>query len=293
MKRLNKTLAGLLFLGMFLSGLSVCAQDSTKGTLNISLNYFLENNTIPYVLVRTKAKIDGRFKPVSDIPLQLFLTKDSAGNKIGDLVTNENGEASTIIPPSLKSQWDASPGSHSFLVTFAGNRQFEASQADLAINRAKILLDTTADRHIVATLLGLKDTSWVPLKGIDVSIGISRMDADLSVNENATFTTDSLGQATAEFKRDSIPGDKNGNITLVAKVEDNDPYGNLSVEKIVPWGAKFTPVNNFNERTLFATRNKAPIWLLVIAYSIVILVWSILLYLVLNIFKLKRMGNEI
>jgi hypothetical protein len=154
------------------------------------------------------------------------------------------------------------------------------------------MIDTNG-RSVTATVLEMKDTSWVPVKGVDVVLAVKRLGADLLINETATFTTDSTGKASGDFKRDSIPGDARGNITIVAKVIDNDTYGNMVVEKTVPWGSKFIYVSTFNKRTLFATRDKAPVWLLFIAYSIVLVVWGILVYLVFNIFKIRKLGQSI
>ena len=53
-------------------------------------------------------KVDGKFKPVSDIAVNLSLDKDSAGTLIGKVVTNEKGEATAIIPATLKNQWNSS-----------------------------------------------------------------------------------------------------------------------------------------------------------------------------------------
>jgi hypothetical protein len=80
---------------------------------------------------------------------------------------------------------------------------------------------------------------------------------------------------------------------MVAKVTDNDQYGNLRIEKVVPWGAKFVAVSDFDKRSLFATRGKSPVWLMVVATSIIIVVWGILIFLVVNIFKIKKLGNDI
>ncbi len=290
MKLLNKNIIGLLSIIFFLSGFNALAQDA-KGDLIVSINYFINNNKVPYLLVKAKTKVDGKFTPVAGISLNLFLDKDSAGTSIGSVVTNAKGEATTIIPASVKSEW-ASSKKHTFLASFDGNKKFESAKADLTVGKAKILIDTTSDRKITATVFEMKDTSWVPVKGVELKIAVRRFDADISVNETATFTTDSLGQASADFKRDSIPGDAKGTIVLVAKIEDNDQYGNLLVEQTVPWGAKFTPTSTFDRRTLFATRDKAPIWLMFIAYSIVITVWGILISLVMTVFKIKKLGQE-
>ncbi|MEK7199532.1 MAG: hypothetical protein AAB212_06395 [Bacteroidota bacterium] len=54
----------------------------------------------------------------------------------------------------------------------------------------------------------------------------------------------------------------------------------------------FTPVNTFDERTLFATRDKAPLWLLFLAGSIVVSVWSVIIYLVRQIIKIRKIGMD-
>ena len=291
MKLLHKKLLGLLSIVLLIPGYKAFSQDAQKGTLSIAIGYYNENNQIPYVKAKVKTKVDGRFKTVAGIPLKLYLNKDSAGNLIAQVVTNDKGEAAAIIPASLKSQWGAGP-SHSFVATFDGNKKYDAATGDVTVGKAKIEIDTTSDRKIIATVYEMKDTAWKPVKGVDVIVAIKRMDADLNVNETATFSTDSTGKASADFKRDSLAGDANGNITLVAKVEDNDQFGNLSIQKTVPWGAKFVPVNTFDRRTLFATRDKAPIWLILMATSIIVVVWGILIGLVVNLFKIMKLGQE-
>ncbi|MFI5138404.1 MAG: hypothetical protein ACHQIM_11320 [Sphingobacteriales bacterium] len=291
MKLLNKILFGSLSAIFLLSGYDGFSQAPDKGSLSVAINYFNDNNKIPYVLVRVKTKVDGKFKTVPGIPLKLFLNKDSAGLLIGKVVTNENGEATSFIPPSLKKPWSATI-KHSFHASFMGNTKYDSTSADLTVGKAKILIDT-AGRSVTATVLELKDTSWTPVKGVDVILAVKRMGADLNINETATFATDSTGKASGDFKRDTIPGDLKGNITLIAKVVDNDQFGNLSVEKMVPWGSKFTnKANDFNKRTLFATRAKAPVWLLFMALGIIIAVWTVLILLVQNILRIKKIAQE-
>jgi hypothetical protein len=244
-------------------------------------------------MVKVKTKIDGKFQNVAGIPLKLSLNKDSVGTLIGNVVTNERGEALALIPPSLKQQWNKT-ASHTFHAFFAGNTKYDSTSADVTALKAKILIDTVAGRSVIATVMEMKGTTWTPVKGVDVVLAVKRMDGDLNINETPTFATDSTGKASGDFKRDSIPGDLNGNITLIAKVLDNDSYGNLSVEKKVHWGSKFVSnANDFNARTLFATRAKAPIWLMVIATAIIIGVWTVLIMLVLNILKIKKLGKEV
>jgi hypothetical protein len=292
MKLLHKIFIGSLFVFFLLSGYDGFSQSAEKGTLSVAINYFVDNNRAQYLMVKVKTKVNGKFQNVGGIGLKLFLDKDSAGTLVGKVITNDDGEASTIIPSSLKKEWKTSV-KHTFLASFDGNKKFDPATADLTVGKAKILIDASADKKVTATVLEMKDTAWTPVKGVDVVIAVRRLGGDLSVNETATFATDSTGQATADFKRDSIPGDVKGNITLVAKIVDNDQYGNLSVEKKVQWGSKFdSKGQDFNARTLFATRAKAPVWLIFVSTAIVLAVWITLILLVQNIIKIKKLGQE-
>jgi hypothetical protein len=241
--------------------------------------------------VYAKSKLTGRFQPVGGAAVKLYLDKDSTGTFIGKVVTSEKGEAHTFIPPSLQKEW-ASSKSHTFLATFDGDKVYDSAKADLTVGKAKILIDIVSGRSVVATLVEMKDTTWTPVKGVDVVLAVRRLGGDLNINETATFATDSTGKASGDFKRDTIPGNAKGNITLVAKIVDNEQFGNLSIEKTVPWGSKFKYTSSFNERTLFATRDKAPLWLQFIAYSIIVAVWAILIYLVFNVVKIKKLGGS-
>src|SRR5579863_8415301 len=239
---INKITAAVLVIGCFGGGQNAVAQPVGKGRLSIALSYFADNDKVPYLRASAKTKVNGRFKPVGCVALKLYLNNDSAGNLIKDVVTNENGEASAPIPPSLKEAWRRS-SKRNFVVSFQGDSNYESADGDLAVARAKIVVDTASGRKIVATVLEWKDTGWSPVKGVDLAIAIKRLDAYLNVNQTATFTTDSTGSVQADFKRDSIPGDANGNIVIVAKVDDNDSYGNLLEERTVPWGTKFVDAN--------------------------------------------------
>ena len=89
-----------------------------------------------------------------------------------------------------------------------------------------------------------------------------------------------------------MPGDEKGNIILVASVEENDSYGNLAVEKQVPWGKVAATSKHFWHRTLWSTGNRAPLWLLAMASGIIIGIWGTIIYLVWQILKIRKMGKH-
>ena len=265
------------------------AQDDTASKQIVKLQYFSNNNSMQYLVLESSLKKNKVFTPQQHKTYDLFLDSSSAANLVAKLVTNEEGKAKTFIPVSLKGAWDASP-QHTFIVK-AGDEEIIS---DYAISKAKIKLDTaTADgvRSITASVLKLENDAWVPVKDVELKIGIVRLGGILPAGDEATYTTDSTGTVTVELKKDSLPGDSKGNYTIAAKVEDNDQFGNLQVEQKVPWGTVLKTDNSFfNLRTLWTTRFRTPYWLLLMAYSIVIAVWGTMIYLVLQIIKIKKLG---
>ncbi len=274
-------------------GLSVLAQATAKNDLQLSVSYFNSNNKIQYLVAHTKCKIDGKFQLVPNVEISFYISNDSsATNLLGKATTNEKGEAVLMIPPAAKSEWVKS-SKQNFEVVSKASALYDETKANTPVSKAKLKIETSDDKKITVTVLEQKDTAWTIVKGVELKVAIKRLDGDLNVNETQTFTTDSTGTISAEFKRDSLPGDLNGNLTLIAKVEDNDTYGNLTVEKVVPWGSKIQYSTGFDRRTLFARRGHSPIWLELLAYSIILAVWIILIHLLGQIKKIKKLGEGV
>jgi len=291
MKTLLKLVAILAFAFI---GKTVFAQKETKTDILVSYRYFVKNNTLPYLLVQTKIKADNKLQVLPGVVLKLFLDQSIPENLIAKVRTDEKGMAKAALPVSLKTIWDSS-ATHKFLAVMEATSLEEETSTELEITKAKIVLDTVTEegiRKVTAQVLGLENGEWTPVKDLEVKIGVRRLGGDIKIGEEENYTTDSLGQLTAEFKIDSLPADdKKGNIVLIAKTEDNDRFGNLFQEKTVPWGAYFERQTNFNQRSLWATRDKTPIWLLLMAYSIVAAVWGVILYLIFGLVKIKNLGK--
>lgn len=268
------------------------AQAVEKNSLSLTLKYYNDNNITHHLLVQAKSRIDGKFQNVPNIPVQFYISSDAEkANLLGKAITNERGMAMIEIPPTAKVEWLKSPNQN-FVVIGAATSKFEEGRGELTVTKAKIKIDTAAGRIVNAKLVALVDTTWTPIAGVDVVVGVKRLGGLLNVNETQTYPTDSSGSVMAEFKRDSLPGDQKGNITLIATVVDNETYGNLSSEMVVPWGTQSVYMTNFNHRSLFARRGYSPIWLELLAYSIVVAVWSVIIFLLVQIKKLKKLGVE-
>lgn len=278
----------------FLAGsLLVAAQDSSKGEPTVKLRYFSKNNTIQYLLVQTGLTIGRKFKPLPKQVVKIFLDSNSTENLIIKTYTDENGKAKIIMQPALKDKWNNTP-KHSFIAVIEATSAEEERTATIEIVKSKILIDTANNdglRTVNVKVMYFENNEWLPANGVEMKVGVNRLGGILPAGDEETYTTDSTGTVNVEFIKDSLPGDEKGNFMLVAKVEDNDQYGSLLVEKEVPWGIAVKPENNFfDQRTLWSTRFRTPFWLLFMAYSIGIAVWGTIIYLVFQIVKIKKLG---
>jgi len=127
-----------------------------------------------------------------------------------------------------------------------------------------------------------------PVKDVPVNLSVKRLFSNLSIGD--AIATDSTGVATFEFPND-IPS-KNGKLTIFATIVDDENYMNTETSGEVNWGRVVVSDNaNVDERSFSAGRDRAPIYFIVISLIILGLIWGTLLFAVLQIFKIKKLGK--
>ncbi|MFL5740707.1 MAG: hypothetical protein ACJ75B_10855 [Flavisolibacter sp.] len=264
-----------------------------KPALLLSLHYYDANNRVQWLQVQGRIKANNQLTPLDGAVIQLYLDSLSPEFLITKLRTDEKGEGRTVIPPSFKEKWNAS-SQHKFIAVAEATNKEDETSTELEISKARISVDTVNESgtpSVSVLVQGWENGQWVPEKGVEVKIGVERLGGALKIGDNESLTTDSLGMVKEEFKLDSLPAqDAKGNLVLIARVEDNDRFGNLSQEKTVPWGKYYVRENHFGERSLWAARFRTPVWLLFMAYSIIATVWTVIIYLLYQIFRIKKLG---
>jgi hypothetical protein len=127
-----------------------------------------------------------------------------------------------------------------------------------------------------------------PVIEVPVKLSIKSLFAKLPIGD--AIATDSTGMATFEFPND-IPS-KNGKLTIFASIVEDENYMDTETSGEVNWGMVVVSDNsNVDERSFSAGRDRAPIYFIVISLLILGLIWGTLLYAVLQVFKIKRLGK--
>lgn len=127
-----------------------------------------------------------------------------------------------------------------------------------------------------------------PVSEVPVNLSVKRLFSNLPIGD--AVATDSTGVATFEVPQD-IPS-RNGKLTIFAKIVDDENYMNTETSGEVNWGTVVVSDNsNVDERSISGGRSEAPIYFIISSLLAIGLVWGTLLYSVLQLFKIKRLGT--
>ncbi len=278
---------------LLIPGVVRSQDDTIKLQPRIELNYFLVNDELPYLTTRVRIKKDNRWEPVKWVIVNLFLNEETKLGMMGNVTTDPKGEGKYILPSKFKLAWD-SLDQYTFIARIKGDDKVTDAKKIINIKRSSLQVETKVEdsaRSINITFKERQKEKWIPIPEIELKAFIYRNFGKLSIGEDA-YTTDEAGTAKVEFMI-TIPGDEKGNIQVGAAIEDHEDYGNLTATRTVAWGLALSRTDNFwDKRTLWSTRERTPLWLLIFPNLMILLVWGVIIYLVIMIFALKRIHRN-
>ena len=170
-----------------------------------------------------------------------------------------------------------------FNVSFAGNKNFLAAETTLALTDVTLTLSP----EIVDSVNTLKVTvtSWnekgevVPFKEGEIKLYVPRMFSLLPIGD---ITTDEEGYGDFKFPAD-LPGGLNGELTVVARIEEHATFGNAESSSPTTWGVKTLEQASKLPRALWSP--DAPLWMLI---TFIILMTGVWYHYALIIYELIR-----
>ncbi len=280
-----------MLLSIALKGYS---QEETEFLLTVK--YHSLNNRIPYLTVTTAQKSGKKIQPAQNAIVSLYLNEPTQEGLLGEVKTNLKGVAKLVIPPAAKQAWDSSKN-YKFIGVWKEEKNHAEITSEIEMTKTMVTIDTTRNGEGVKAL-AIKVTSyesgeWVPAPEVEMTVGVKRLGSLLPIGDEETYTTDSTGQVIADFIKDSLPTlSPDNNIVVAVKVDDNELFGNLLIEKTIPWGKTIVPVNQMG-RSLWATADKSPYWLLFMSGFTFLAVWSVLAFLIWQIVRLKKAAGSI
>lgn len=150
---------------------------------------------------------------------------------------------------------------------------------------AKVTLSFSEDTDTKIITATVTDQSDLPAEEVEISFFVKRTFSLLPIGDGFN-ETDEDGKVEVQFPK-NLPGDKEGNVTIVVKIKDSDIYNDYSIGTIKKWGVPTHLTNTMNQRSLWAASANAPITLIVSVTGMVFVIWFIILYVIFNIYKIS------
>lgn len=173
-----------------------------------------------------------------------------------------------------------------FRVLYKGSYQYEMSEEMREVKPLEMHLEFTeidSVKFIVARAAESdEDGELFPLEDIDVYFYAARSFSLLPVGEEWFMG----GLAQVDFPT-TLPGDSVGNLTIIARIEDHELYGNVEAVAVKDWGLARPPVVVENRRGLGDT--DAPLWMVYTLIVLLSIVWFHYLYVFYTMIKIKKL----
>ena len=177
---------------------------------------------------------------------------------------------------------------YTFKAVFEGNQDYEMSEDMVEVrplNLRLAFIEIDSVKTIVAEAFEAdQEGNRIPLEETDVYFYVPRSFSLLPVGEE-WFEG---GKAQLNFPT-TLPGDSIGNLTIIARIEDHELYGNVEAVAKKDWGLAMPRVVVENRRGLGDT--DAPLWMvytLIVLLSVVWFHYLYVFYLMIKIKKLRR-----
>ena len=257
----------------------VHAQDGEKERLRLSATYIKMMDGPLHLDLSASARIDRSTVEVPGAELEISYELDGEEFPLGSVTTDGSGKARYTMDGLGQIRPD-STGLYTLSASFGGNDAFRRASRSVSFRDADIraeLVQQDSLALVQATLFDAAADSAVADALIRVQV--VRMFRPLRISEEF-LSTDASGSIEVEVPP-GIPGPE-GNLELQVAVVDNDDYGTVIASLEAPVGAVIEPDTAYYERTLWAPRDRTPLFIIFFTGLLILGSWGLIVYLVLN-----------
>ena len=230
-----------------------------------------------------KAKINGTLTKLAGFKIEFTIGTDSTAKKLGESITNSKGVAIfTCKPDQLTTNKE---GKLNFKASFAGKDSIESAEEMIVAKRGRLEIVPVKEDSLLTVKVKLFDLSTgteMPVDSTTLGVYVKRLFSALKLGEGET---DATGETTVEIPKD-LPGDAKGNLTLLARLDENETYGNLEASVVQQWGTPVSDEVKELPRALWSSH--PPIWMLVTFVVLMSTVWGHYLVIIIQLFRLRK-----
>lgn len=229
-----------------------------------------------------KTKFKGGLIRLPYMKITFVQVSDSAEKELGFVITDKRGTA--VYNVKETAAVPAQDGNVHFKAVFAGNKSMEAAEEEVMFRRARLEITPVKGdslNSVTVKLLDIGTGDPVPVDSATIGLYVHRLFNPLKLGEGTTEN----GEVSVEIPA-KLPGDAKGNITLLAKMDENEKYGNLESSVIQPWGVAVSDKIKELPRALWSPH--PPLWMIITFAILVTAVWGHYIVIIYELFRLRK-----
>lgn len=237
--------------------------------------------------ISAKYKTEGGFEKASGLEFAIYKNvSDDSAAYIGKTKTNERGQADFILKPS---DINISKSSHvlTYIVKIENSNQFEDNETSVSFSDANLKAEMSSEDSTIQIIATLTDAAGNPLATQPLTVELQRMFGALQIGEES-YETDENGSVVIPIE-EPMPG-IDGNLTFEVKLNESEEYGTVKALVTAPIGILVKEESTFDQRTMWSPPTKAPLYLVVTAFLILLGVWIPLGMLAFNLYRISKSG---
>ncbi|WP_372769537.1 hypothetical protein [Lutibacter sp.] len=261
------------------------AQDE-KNSVRISASYIKIMGVSSSFEIKASSRINKKTMPVGGIELTITNDANEENISIGKVVTNAEGKVKFDLKEFSSLLMD-DESYYNFTIQFSGNDAYDEDSESIRFKDAKINAELiTEDDDVNSIKATLIDSSTdTPIEDAVLIVQLQRLFRPLIIGEDYN-STDEDGTIVVEIKK-GIPG-VDGKLYFEVLLKDSEDYGTVKAIVETSIGVPIIDKSTFDQRTLWGSREKAPIILLVSLNIMLFGIWGTLLYLIYNLFRISK-----
>ena len=269
----NKTKINNFFL-VFISlliGASTLAQTAKKNKVRLKIEYVKIMNGEVLFNVKASSRVDRKNVNLENISISFFNEVNDESLPIGKTTTDINGLGKLTLE-NINSIKPDSTLTYTVKASFKGNDSFKKASKRVSFKHA----------DIAATLI---DTSTgLPMGNESLGVQVQRLFKPLQIEE--FNITDEIGTILVPIPK-GIPG-IDGILNIEVVLNDSDDFGTVKALIQAPVGIPIVDESTFDQRTMWSPRNKTPLFLLIFPNLLILGMWGLIVYLIINLFKISK-----
>jgi hypothetical protein len=286
-RMITKKIFQFVLILMVYAGFTLTVLAVEPVTPKITVSYSKLSDGTRRISVAISARQNDKRVNIPDAELEILAQNDEGKTPLGSVVTNQSGKASLDIAPGTTLPKDQD--GYTFTVLFAGNAAMEKASQTIHITEAFLEINLTEKdtiKTITARVYKLNEKrEKITVSDVPVEFDVKRLFCLYPVGNEKTDTT---GSCSTDFPS-TMPGDRNGKVTIVVRMPENENFGTVEVSRDINWGKVLVyeakPIRGLGD-------TDAPLWMV---YTLIVLlsgVWGNVIYILVQIIRINIIGKK-